>query len=230
MKEKNSEKRLKIKKVVSVISFIVFIAVMLSLTIFFISTFKKFGTAEKFKEYIESFGIWGMLVGFGIQVLQIFIALLPGEAVEIGLGYAFGAVFGTLICYLGIAFASSIVFVFVKKLGLKFVELFFDKDKIENMKFVKNNIGNKERFSKILFLLFFLPGTPKDLLTYIVGLTPINLGEFLFISLVGRFPSVVSSTVGGMLIQNGKYFVAIILFIVTAICSILGYLGYVKHK
>ena len=54
----------------------------------------------------------------------------------------------------------------------------------------------------LTFVLMTIPGTPKDLLTYFVGLTDMKLGTFLLISLVGRLPSVLSSTVGGHLLDQ----------------------------
>ena len=75
-------------------------------------------------------------------------------------------------------------------------------------------------------MAFFIPGTPKDLLTYFVGLTEIKLGTFLAISMVARIPSVVTSTFGGHLLGEGKYITAVVVYAVTAFVSLLGLLGY----
>ena len=63
---------------------------------------------EAFRDYIQSFGALGLLVMLLLQFLQVFIALIPGELIETAAGYAFGPVVGTLLCYAGVAAASSV--------------------------------------------------------------------------------------------------------------------------
>lgn len=222
----NENRKVLIKKVIWVVSLAVLVCLFGIITFLCIDFFKQMDGAESFKDYVLSFGAKGILVGFGFQVLQVFVALIPGEIIEIGLGYAFGAIMGTLICFAGLAVGSSIVFILVKKLGTKFLELFFSIEKIENLRFVKKYINNRQKLQKFTFILFILPGTPKDLLTYFLGLTPLSLSEFLCITMIARVPTVVSSTVGGMLVQNGHYIAAVILFAVTALLSVVGWLWY----
>lgn len=226
----DEKRKIFIKKTIFLISLAAILALLVFVTFVILDFLKELGDAESFRDYVQSFGVTGVLVGFGFQVVQVFLAIIPGEVIEIGLGFAFGSILGTLICYAGLTFASALIFLAVKKLGIKFVELFFSREKIESLSFVKKNINNPDRLRKMTFLLFVIPGTPKDLLTYFLGLTPMQLGEFLCVSLIARIPSVISSTVGGMLIHNGNYLAALILFAVTALLSITGWLGYEKHR
>ena len=62
---------------------------------------------ERFRAWVDSQGIWGPLLFLGMIVLQIVVAIIPGEPLEIAAGYAFGAVEGTLLCLLG-AFAGRL--------------------------------------------------------------------------------------------------------------------------
>ena len=169
-----------------------------------------------------------MLVGLGFQLLQVFVALIPGEVIEIGLGYAYGAIRGTLICYAGLFIASTLIFLLVKKFGRRIVLLFVSEESLNGMKFVQKVEQNPEKLKKVMFLLFFIPGTPKDLFTYFFGLTPVSLKDFLWISMLARIPSVVSSTIGGTLIHEKNYVLAAVLFAVTALVSLAGWLGYEK--
>ena len=102
------------------------------------------------------------------------------------------------------------------------VEVFVDIEKINQLRFLNTD---KKR-DLLIFLAFFIPGTPKDLLTYFVGLTEIKLGTFLVLSMIARIPSIVSSTFGGHLLGEGEYLLAIAIYAVTAIISLLGILGY----
>ena len=67
-----------------------------------------------------------------------------------------------------------------------------------------------------------IPGTPKDLLTYAAGLTPLQLKEWLVLTCLARIPSVVTSTIGGHALGGAEYLTAIIVFAVTAAVSLLG--------
>ncbi len=182
------------------------------------------GEPEQFRLWVSEHGFWGMLAFVGMTVFQVVIAFVPGEPLEIGAGYAFGAVLGTILCIIGITIGSLIVFLLVKTLGVKLLEVFFTYEKIKSLKFLQN----EKKLALITFFLFFLPGTPKDLLTYFVGLTKINLKEFLFIAAVARIPSIVTSTIGGSLLGSEKYILAIIAFGLTLLISIIGWLVYNK--
>lgn len=82
---------------------------------------------ELFRQWIDSHGIWGRLVFLGIQVLQVVVAMIPGEVIEIGAGYAFGAVEGTLLCLVGVAIGSAIIFLLTRKIGARFTELLISR-------------------------------------------------------------------------------------------------------
>ncbi|MBO5021442.1 MAG: TVP38/TMEM64 family protein [Clostridia bacterium] len=177
---------------------------------------------EEFRAWVDSHGIFGRIAFIGMTVFQVVIALVPGEPLEIGAGYAFGAVEGTILCLIGIGLGGVLVFFLVKHLGIRFVELFFSMDKIKSLKILKKS---KKR-DTLMFLVFFLPGTPKDLLTYFAGLTDIKVSYFIFLTTLARIPSVVSSTVGGSALGVKSYIMAIIVFAVTLIISAIGWILY----
>ena len=213
------------KRILGIVSVIITIAVFYLIAHFAVFRFISTNTsASDFKTFIEGYGFLGGFVALGIQFLQVFIAFIPGEFVEVGLGYDFGAVGGTLICLLGVGLASSLIFLLVKKWGIRVVELFVSAEKINSLSF----INNENKLKRLTFILFLIPGTPKDMLTYIVPLTRIKLSEFLFLSLIARIPSVVTSTVGGHLFEDGKYLEGIVLLAVTVAISILGLFIYNK--
>ena len=219
------------RRILGLVSLAVVIALFGWLTYFIMTKFLAFNNnPEEFKAFIDSYGWKGRFVALGIQVLQIVIALIPGELVEVGTGYAFGAVEGTLICMIGVALASSMVFLLTRFLGVKLVEIFISREKIDELRF----INSEEKLKRMIFLLFFIPGTPKDLLTYFAGLTRIKLHEFLIISMLARIPSLVSSTIGGHFIGQSQYLEAVILFVITGIVSLIGMKVYSiivkKHK
>ena len=129
---------------------------------------------------------------------------------------------GTLLCEIGILLGGLLVFLFVRRFGVKAVEVFFPREKIESLRF----LHNERRLALWVFILFFIPGTPKDIMTYIVPLTPMKLSTFLLLSTVARLPSVVTSTIGGNALGTGKLTFALIVFGATALISALGILIY----
>lgn len=198
------------------------VTVLILLLTWFIWKWLTAFSQEGLRDYIRSFGAVSWLVFLGLQFLQVFIALIPGELLESAAGFVFGPFIGTLLCYTGITLASILVFQLTRRLGVKLVEIFISREKINQLRFL--NTEKKRNF--LIFLLFFIPGTPKDLLTYFVGLTKIRLSTFLLISLIARIPSVISSTFGGHLLGEGKYMSAVILYAATAVISLLGMVGY----
>ena len=201
------------------------VALLVVLVTLFVSRWLRSFSQEAFRSYIRSFAPWDWLVMLALQILQVFVALIPGEIVETAAGFVFGPWLGTLICYLGICVASTLIFTLTRRYGVKWVEAFVSREKILSLRFL--NTAQKRNF--LIFLLFFIPGTPKDLLTYFVGLTDIKLSNFLFLSMVARVPSVLTSTFGGHLLGEERYIGAVILFAATGILSLGGMVGYNRY-
>lgn len=197
---------------------IAIVVILIALATLFVWKWLSDFSKEGFRDYIQSFGPLGWLVLLGLQFLQVFIALIPGELLETAAGYAFGPVIGTLICYLGVGLASAFVFMLTRHYGVRLVEVFVSREKINTLRF----LNTEKKRDTLIFLLFFIPGTPKDLITYFVGLTEIKLSTFLAISMVARIPSILSSTFGGHLLGEKQYLGAIVLYGTTAAVSILG--------
>ena len=216
-------KNLTLKRIFAVISVVLAGLVFCFIGYFTVYKFLAFNpSAESFTDFIKSYGIWGRLIGFAVQFLQVFIAFIPGEFVEVGLGLSFGFIEGTILCLVGVGLASALVFILVKKWGVKLVELFVSREKINSLRF----INSEKKLNTLVFVLFLIPGTPKDLLTYFVPLTKMKLSEFMFVSMFARIPSVVSSTIGGDFFGNGKYLEGAILFLITGGISLLVILLY----
>lgn len=177
---------------------------------------------ERFRDWVDSHGFGGRLAYMGMVILQVVVALIPGEPFEIAAGYAFGAVEGTLLCLVASALGSVCVFLLVRRFGQRLAEIFFSPEKLRSVRFLQ---ASPKR--DLLFLIvFMLPGTPKDLLCYFAGLTNIRFPVWLLICSLGRLPSIVTSTIGGNALGTGKLTFALIVFSATALISALGILIY----
>lgn len=175
-------------------------------------------TPELFRDWVDTHGLWGRLLFVGMVVLQVVVAIIPGEPLEIGAGYAFGFWEGTLLCLAGISLGSILVFALVRRFGVRLVEVFFSREKIRSLRFLRDG----RRRDLLIFLVMLIPGTPKDLLSYFVGLTDIRFSHWALIAAVARIPSVVTSTAGGSAMGERKYLAAMAVFGATLLISGVG--------
>ena len=179
---------------------------------------------EQFRLWVDSFGWWSRVIFLGMVVLQVLVAFIPGEAIELAAGYAFGVWEGTMLSMLGIVIGSWLIFLLVRKFGIKVVEVFFDRNKISEVRFL-----NTTRKTKVLsFLLMLIPGTPKDFLSYFAGLTQLSLNQWLLIVSVARLPSVLTSTLTGAAAGEARYGLAVVMLIITSVISLAG-VFYYRH-
>lgn len=184
-----------------------------------------FNHKEEFRQWVSGAGILGDLAMIGVSALQVVVAIIPGEPFELAAGYAFGWLRGMLLCMTGFALASSAVFLLVKRFGMKFVLLFFSEEKIASISFLRDS----NRLNFLTFILFLIPGTPKDVLTYFVGLTPMTLPRFLLITSIARIPSILSSTITGSFVFENAWGPAIITYSITAVLTVISILVYRKR-
>ena len=163
--------------------------------------------------WMHDLGIWGILI-FGIfNFLQVVFAVIPGGPFELAAGYILGVVPGTLLCDITMTISSVVVFLLVRKFGIRFVELFVSRRQIENMGYLKDN----QKVQSVLFFIFLLPGTPKDVVTYLAGLTNLSLKSWIFICFVGRFPAILLTALGGSALGNAKYGIVAVVIVVFAV-------------
>lgn len=177
---------------------------------------------EVFRAWVADHGLLGMAAYTGMVFLQVLVAIIPGEPLEIAGGYAFGAVWGTVLCLLGAFLGSAAVFAVVRKWGVPLVEVFFSQDKLDKLTFLKTS----PKRMALLWLVFTVPGTPKDLLCYFAGLTDLRWSSWLLIASVGRLPSIITSTVGGNALGLQNYQFAAITFAATTVIAGIGLVIY----
>jgi uncharacterized membrane protein YdjX (TVP38/TMEM64 family) len=156
---------------------------------------------HELKRFILSFGAYSPLAYILLQIIQVIVAPIPGGAIEFLGGYLFGVKAGFIYSMIGLILGSWAAFSLAR---------IFEKIAVE--KFVSERTRKKfdylvEHEGVILsFILFLLPGFPKDALCYILGLTPMHLGIFLIISTIGRIPGTLIATLQGAKAFEHQYY------------------------
>ncbi len=216
MNEQNTTSRA--RKIISLISIGVFIFFILFLAWLIGDPMMEFvSDPDGFRDWVDSHGIWGPVIYIIMMTLQIIVAIIPAGPIEMAAGYAFGTFWGTVLCMIGSAFGSAIVFTFVRKLGYKAVEAFFPREKIDSLKFLQKN----KRLEFLVFIFFLIPGAPKDVLTYFVGLTRLKCSTFLLLTTIARIPTFVMTVLSGDALGEQQYVLAIVIMVVTmALCGV----------
>ena len=199
-----------------------FLAVLVGgLTVVFFPFFSRLGDPAfqlEVEAWISSVGFAGWLVLLGLQILQVIVAFIPGGPVELIAGVLFGVVGGTVVCLVGSVIASSVIFFTVRRVGASFVERLFGKEQVLQFDFFHDN----RRMETVTFLLFLIPGLPKDMLTYLAGISRIRAGRFLVISTLGRFPAIVTTATMGSTMSQGNWIATLLIFLFTAAVGLVG--------
>lgn len=171
---------------------------------------------KKIKEIIMSYGRYGVLAFTAMQAMQVIVFFIPGEVVQIAGGYIYGAFLGSVLSLAGITVGSMIVYsvsrVFGRPLVRKIISerhlCFFDR------------VLRLGSIHYVIFLLYLIPGIPKDVLGYVCGISEVRFRYFLLYSTLGRIPAVIVSAYFGAGLGGGKRWVLVLIAVVmTALFS-----------
>jgi uncharacterized membrane protein YdjX (TVP38/TMEM64 family) len=199
---------------------LIFVLATVALTIIFWPFIKQLGDPvyrESFSAWVKELGIAGVAVLLGLQIFQIIVAVIPGGPVELIAGAAYGSWGGLAICAVGCVIASSLVFLVVKKFGLPLVVKFFGEENINSWKFLQNS----KRTARVVFVIFLIPGTPKDMLTWFAPLSGLSLKAFVAISVFARIPAILSTAIMGDSMIQGNWVMFLVIFIAVALVGFL---------
>lgn len=161
---------------------------------------------EQFRAWMMAHGFWGAGAFVLLCMLQVLVAVIPAGPFSMAAGYAFGSVWGTVMCVLANTAAGALVFLAVRRWGRDAIRFLAGKEPEEIKLYQK-----LDKVEWLLFLVFLIPGSPKDILSYAAGLTRIKLSTWIAINLFGRIPGILLSTLGGDRLLSGNYLLTAVL-------------------
>lgn len=180
---------------------------------------------QRLVEMLRSAGVQGPLLCIGVQFAQVVIFVIPGEITQFAAGYVFGGWWGFVYSVTGIVLGSAFNFWFARLVGRPTLERLIHRHTLEKV----DRALNSARGKSALFLLFLLPGMPKDAMSYGAGLTSISLVEFVVVSSLGRSPALLLSILLGSQAYRQDYR-AMVITGVAALLALAGYYFYERNR
>lgn len=178
-----------------------------------------------FRTWLDQFGAYDELVFILIRSVQTMIKIIPAEPLEIGSGYAWGAGLGMLYCLIGNFIGTLVILALTRRFGRAFVECFLPANNLQLISLFKNS----NKTYALLFFFYLIPGSPKDGLTYLVGMMNVKVVPFLVLTFIARIPSVLSSTLCGSTLAEKQYLISALIFLATLVLALIGGLIYKKY-
>jgi len=173
----------------------------LSFSLYHLGLFQFFMNRERLIVWIHSLGAWGFAGFILLQVVQVVAAPIPGEATGVLGGYLYGPVVGVVLSTIGLTSGSYVAFTLSRYFGRPLTDKFVDAKTMERFDYLLHHKG-----AFLIFLLFLIPGFPKDYLCYILGLGHLTTLEFLAIATTGRLLGTMLLTLGGTFLRNHQYY------------------------
>lgn len=205
-------------KFVGLIAFIVLMGVIVAVAWPYITDIFSEGGVDRLVTNVRNAGWAGVFILLGMQFLQVVVAFIPGEVVQLAAGLMYGPVFGSLLILVGCVISSTVIFQLVHRLGAPFVQGMVSAEHLD--KFRKFEESGK--LDVIVFVLFLIPGMPKDAFTYLVPLANMEYKRFIVLTTVGRIPGVVASTYAAAGFADGQIVGPIVVLVILAVAAILG--------
>lgn len=170
------------------------------------------GGVERVVQDVRNAGPGGVLILLGMQFLQVVVAFIPGEVVQVAAGMMYGPWGGAAVVLVGCVISSAFVFFIVHKLGAPFVRAMIPEKWMGKLE----DFEETDKLDVMVFVLFLIPGLPKDVFTYLVPLTDMSMRNFLVLSTVGRIPGILMSTLAADGLMEGDIMRSVLLFLVAA--------------
>ena len=174
---------------------------------------------HQLKMVIKSYGPYASLAYILLQIIQVVVAPIPGGAIEFLGGYLFGVSAGMVYSMIGLILGSWLAFSLARIFEKIAVEKFVSEETRKKFDYLVEHEG-----VILSFILFLLPGFPKDALCYILGLTPMHLAIFLIISTIGRIPGTLMATLQGAKAFEHQYMLFLLLLGISALVILAFYI------
>ncbi len=210
-------KKTSIKDVIKFLILIAFLITMITCSIVFANKLKIFSNFSLIRDYIKKYKNLSFLIFILLQIIQVVIFVLPGDAMNMIGGFIFGIYVGAGLSIIGVFIGTIIAFFISRWLGYGFVSKFIKPQKLEKF----NHLLNSNAGALSLFVICNLPFVPKDILMYCAGLTPVKPSRILTIYCLSRIPGIIIWTSVGAQVYNQSILGLVVTFLILAIFLVI---------
>ena len=194
-----------LKKIIAVLELLFIAVIIIGIPIFVYTVHPEIKdeitSVEAFQEFLKKYNDLSMLIYLLFQILQVVIAIIPGQIIQIAGGYMFGMFIAILLSVIGIIIGTTISFYISRLIGKGAVAVLVGDERFEKY----SRILNSKKSHLVLFILYLIPGVPKDMIPYVAGVSNIRFLSFIILSVTGRFPAMICSLLMGNFIMNKNY-------------------------
>jgi uncharacterized membrane protein YdjX (TVP38/TMEM64 family) len=174
---------------------------------------------EALRRLLKGHGAFAPVTFILIQAAQVVAAPIPGELTGFLGGYFFGALWGFIYSQIGLTLGSVIAFGLGHWLGQPFVRRLVKPETYDRFAFLTETRG-----VLVSFVLFLIPGFPKDFLSYLLGVSPMRFLPFLLVCALGRMPGTYLLSLQGDRVGGRAYLQGLIILTAMAVLCVVAYL------
>lgn len=179
-----------------------------------------FKSIEAFEAFMDRYEKKSIPIYLGCQIIQVIVTVIPGQVIQIAGGYFYGFLMALILSVIGITIGSGISFMIARKLGQRPMALIFGEQRFMHYK----EMLDTKKAHMIIFLLYLIPGLPKDMVAYAAGVSRMNFTIFIVLSMAGRFPSMAASLLMGTMLESESYIGAVVLAVIVVMICIICFL------
>lgn len=218
---KNAKTESRRKLIISILKILLLLAIVIGIPLYIwffhgeiISRWKSVDDIVAFLEHYETESI---IVYIVLQIIQVIISVLPGQIFQMAAGYLYGFWAALLFAMTGAIIGTAISFMIAKVLGRDFLHILFGEERIS---YYVERLNSKRMYT-LVFLIYLIPGIPKDMVSYASGISEIRFKPFIILSSIGRIPGMAGSLLMGTMLEDEKFGFAIGIGLVAVIMCIL---------
>ncbi len=193
------------KLVLSVVKLLFLFAIVIAVPVYMVIYHRdflaSFDSIDDVVAFFDKYTTESMLIYIGMQVAQIVISIIPGQALQFAAGILWGFFVGLILSIIGAFLGTTVSFYLAKLLGRDAMHILFTEDK---MSWFVEKLNSRKAYT-IVFLVYLIPGFPKDIVSYAAGISSMNYKAFLIFSMIGRTPAMAGSVLIGALYLSGHH-------------------------
>ena len=202
LKEQENKRKVIISVLKIFLLLIIVVGIPLYIYFFQRERLMEFDSFNAVVEHLGQYKLEAIPIYIGLQIIQIVISVIHGQVFQLAAGYLYTFLPALILSVTGAILGTMVSFYLARFLGSDFVHLFFGREK--TLEYVEK-LNSKKAYMAV-FLIYLIPGIPKDVVSYAAGISEMKFKAFLILSVIGRLPGMMGSIMIGSMWHKQEYF------------------------